>query len=1335
MKPSLPRTKKFTWKHLLPFGEELLNQSSIESQRDLILTTIKSWFSCEAHLWLLQHDTYEAQPLGGSDLDNLPNETSTLVQEVLRCGKTVFRPSKDNIRKIIAPLSVNNSILGFIDVDKYNGQEFSKREIELLDGLLKQSALAIRAVQKIRTDQRKFELLSLVRSVSSQIADILDLDELSRRVANLILQTFNYYYAAIFTIETGQDVLQFRASAGPIFPNTAFPKSTLETTNFSYSMLAPHIEMGKGIIGRVAKTGVEILANDVSRDPFYKSFEYLPKTQSEVALPLKVEERVLGVLDVQSDTCNAFQEMDMLVLHALADNIATAIENARLYSDVQRRAEQLTSIIEVSSAITSYLNLDELLAEVVERIHRNLNFPNVFVFTVHPGRRKIFYQTGIGRNILPIERESISFDLDDPDERIPLVARTGETVLLMNDSGESMRHPIKELSNILRSELIIPIVSGEETLGILDIVSDKANAFAEDDRNILEALAGNIATAMRNATLYRSEQWRRKAADSVREVAGLLTADAELEQVLDRILTELEHTLPCDFAAIWLLEGENTFASNEEKLNPLTLVAVHISWQPEKRGDEKGSFTPDEVIQICKGTNVSSTWLQEALVSNKPLIRTPSSPYEPLGSVLDFPENYSSIAMPLRIADHPLGILSLGHHTSGRYGHESQTMTATFASYAAVAIENTRLYEAAHDQAWISTVLLQVAEATQSINTLDELLETMARITPMLIGVNACVIFLWENSLEAFLPVSSFGLEQELDKGINNLVIFQEDSPSFNQLIQTKAPVWLSQDEFDETGEMKLFSNFLLDKNSTAIIPMIAHGEIRGAFLVDFSTPDQSGGSAEQTDRLDEKFTIIQGIAHQTALAVENLHLLKSQKEEAYVSIALLQVAQAVVSLNELKEALETIVRITPILIGVKRAVIFLWDEEQAVFRLSQSYGISRTDFNVLNEDYSPEEFPLLNSVHIHNTLVYHIFTAETESPLAWNNLTSDNFSIAKLDIFPHDDTDAINEEPENLYNNSYLSVQASLLLAYPLSVKGEFLGVMISQEMETPGELISAQSRSRRQEITIGITQQAALAIQNDKLQNEVVERERMERELQLAREIQQTFLPDHLPSHSGWDLDVLWKPAREVGGDFYDVFDLPGNRLGLVIADVADKGMPAALFMTLVRTLIRATAREELSPSAVLEIVNNLLVTDTKHGLFITVAYAVISLETGGIIYANAGHNLPLLIRHQPKQLEILETTGMALGVLEGIHIADLSTRLEQDDCLIFYTDGITEAFSPDGEMFGESRLRDLIMSGVCETAQQQLEAIDLAVQEFIGGLPSSDDITLLTVRRSGS
>jgi sigma-B regulation protein RsbU (phosphoserine phosphatase) len=1054
-------------------------------------------------------------------------------------------------------------------------------------------------------------------------------------------------------------------------------------------------------------------------------------TKPLLMAPLSTNGTFLGFIKIERDYNKNFLKKEIALLDGFRTQVALAIQASQNDHAIQCQLHQLSSILDVSKAISANLSLDDLLTKIAENIHQIINIPYVFVYTVHPGRRKIFLKTGAGSKLLPFQNEEIQFDLDDPTNLIPHAARTSKSILRTINVGESFPLLSDEMLTSLQSELILPIVLDDKVLAILDLLSDKANAFSIIEQSILKELTNSIAIAIRNATLYRSEQWRRKVADSVREVTGLLTADVELEQVLNRILSELEHTLPCDFAAIWLLEEINPLASDEKKNYLLNLAAVHTSWQLENLEDDKSQLSSSELIQLLRGSNVESTWLLDALKSDKPIVRTPASPFEPIGSILDFPENYSSIAAPLRIADRQLGILSLGHHTTGRYGYESQTISETFASYAAVAIENTRLYEAAHDQAWISTVLLQVAEATQSLNSMDELLATMARITPMLIGVNACIIFLYEKPLEAFLPVSAYGIEQDDHNKFDNKIFYVEECPTLKRILQTKAPVWLNQDSHINPGDIKLISYFLEENNSAALIPMIVHGDIRGAFLVDFSNEDVYRDENEQPDRFEEKFTIIQGIAHQTALAVENLRLLKSQQEEAYVSIALLQVAQAVVSLNELAETLETIVRITPILTGVKRTAIFLWDKDNLVFSLSQSYGISRVDQNVLNKNYIVEEFPLLNFVYSQNKMAYHIYTTETEPPLEWERIPYSEIDLADLNIFPQDDHQESNDDKTD--QTSFLSLQASLLLAYPLSVRGEFLGVMVTQEVSTPGVLISAQSRSRRQEITIGITQQAALAIQNDRLQNEVVERERMERELQLAREIQQTFLPDHLPSKEGWELAVLWKPAREVGGDFYDVFELPGNRLGLVIADVADKGMPAALFMTLVRTLIRATAREELSPSAVLEIVNDLLVTDTKHGLFITVAYAVLSLETGKVIFANAGHNYPMLIRHEPKQIEILETTGMAIGVLKGIHIADLSKSLNPDDCLVFYTDGITEAFSPEGEMYGENRLRETVLSAECIGAQQHLIIIEQSVQEFIDGLPPSDDITLLTICRT--
>jgi len=256
------------------------------------------------------------------------------------------------------------------------------------------------------------------------------------------------------------------------------------------------------------------------------------------------------------------------------------------------------------------------------------------------------------------------------------------------------------------------------------------------------------------------------------------------------------------------------------------------------------------------------------------------------------------------------------------------------------------------------------------------------------------------------------------------------------------------------------------------------------------------------------------------------------------------------------------------------------------------------------------------------------------------------------------------------------------------------------------------------------------------------MVERERLEREMQLAREIQRAFLPHSLPKLPGWDMQVNWRPARQVGGDFYDFFELPDGRFGLVIADVADKGMPAALFMTLVRTLVRATVRDLASPAAVLRRVNNLIVPDATGGMFVTLAYAVLDLKTGELTIANAGHNPPLWLRCKGCQLEDIQRTGMALGVLEDNPFEERTCKIGKGDFLILYTDGVTDAFSPEGDDFGDQRLRQAI-GDACQsttipdgpaslTAQQMLDAIDQQVVAFVADAVPSDDLTLLVLKR---
>jgi phosphoserine phosphatase RsbU/P len=306
-----------------------------------------------------------------------------------------------------------------------------------------------------------------------------------------------------------------------------------------------------------------------------------------------------------------------------------------------------------------------------------------------------------------------------------------------------------------------------------------------------------------------------------------------------------------------------------------------------------------------------------------------------------------------------------------------------------------------------------------------------------------------------------------------------------------------------------------------------------------------------------------------------------------------------------------------------------------------------------------------------------------------------------------------------------YLPEDNPNLSAFPLAVKGEVLGVMLLEEPHSP-----TRSRQKRIEIITGIVQQAAFALQNAQLQQERLGRERLERELQLAFDIQQALIPDQLPQIAGWELAAVWRAARVVAGDLYDLIELPGGKVGLLIADVADKGMPAALFMVLTRTLVRAAVQELDSPARVLSRVNDLLVPDARRGMFVTALYAVLSPQDGSIVYANAGHT-PAVVRRKDEMM-LLPRGGMALGVISGTAIAEGKVELGEGDALVFSTDGVTEALSPAGKLYGLDRLQRTVEQADASTASRLLESIDRSVTRHIDTAPASDDLTLVVLRR---
>jgi serine phosphatase RsbU (regulator of sigma subunit) len=246
-----------------------------------------------------------------------------------------------------------------------------------------------------------------------------------------------------------------------------------------------------------------------------------------------------------------------------------------------------------------------------------------------------------------------------------------------------------------------------------------------------------------------------------------------------------------------------------------------------------------------------------------------------------------------------------------------------------------------------------------------------------------------------------------------------------------------------------------------------------------------------------------------------------------------------------------------------------------------------------------------------------------------------------------------------------------------------------------------------------------------------ETRERERIEQELQVARQIQQELLPESVPNLDGWRIATYYEPAREVGGDFYDFLEFPDRRLGLVVGDATGHGMPAALVMATTRGMLRAVVQTLESPGEVLARVNEALVADIPPSTFVTCLYGILEPESGRLLYANAGHNLPC--RRHNDHADELRARGMPLGLMPGMSYEEKETILEAGEAALFYSDGLVEAHDPQGEMFGVPQLRRMVAEHDAEEGSLVGFLVD-ELRSFTGyGWEQEDDITLVTLQRT--
>ena len=268
-------------------------------------------------------------------------------------------------------------------------------------------------------------------------------------------------------------------------------------------------------------------------------------------------------------------------------------------------------------------------------------------------------------------------------------------------------------------------------------------------------------------------------------------------------------------------------------------------------------------------------------------------------------------------------------------------------------------------------------------------------------------------------------------------------------------------------------------------------------------------------------------------------------------------------------------------------------------------------------------------------------------------------------------------------------------------------------------------------------IAEQSAFALYNATIYSMANEKKRLDHDLEIARDIQRILLPSEAPAIDGFQISGINVPARQVSGDYFDYIQVDQDRLGVAIADVSGKGVPASLIMAICRSVLRAEAARNPSPADVLRKVNRQLYPDIKEDMFISMAYLILGHQQDGVTLARAGHDAPLWYKRQSQTVMPVKSPGMVVGIDSGSVFdrltADFAVPLERNDCLVLYTDGVSETLNSEGDEFGVDRMMQSVRASANDSAQAIVKRIIEDVREFTGSVPQNDDMTLIAIRKT--
>jgi GAF domain-containing protein/CheY-like chemotaxis protein len=713
---------------------------------------------------------------------------------------------------------------------------------------------------------REQKEMRALQEMSRQISSILDIDQVLKEIIASVEETFGYHNTSILLIDKEANALYIAACADYVDPE----------------LLERHFELGEeGIVGRVAASGEPMLIPDVNQCKFYIAGS--SDIQSELAVPITVGGKTIGVFNVESKRLHAFTESDLRIVTALASQMAVAIENARFYQTAQDRAKKLALLHEISQRISALLDVDTLLNEIVNRVTDVFGYQAVSVHLIDEVTNALVFAAEVG-----MEEAFVRDVRQKVGGRgiVSWVATTGEPLLVPD---VSLDERYVEGSKGVRSELAIPLLTGDRVIGVFNLESDRVNGFDEEDVRLMTAMANQTAVAIENARLFTQVE------KHMRELEALYRADRELHRYLDldRVLQAsvdvAQNIIQADKSAllVWDIEREHLIVEASRGFSPETLAQM--------------SFVPGEGIVGQVAASGEPMVVEDALADPRVARR-----------VVEAEGIHSFMHVPIKVGGQVFGVFNVNYCQPRAFSYDEQRLILTLVQRVALAIANAHLFQSVRSQAARLQILQEVSHKISSILDidLDQLFNEIINAVAAAFGYEHVAILLVDEVVREVYLAAHLGYPDEIAGWRINI---DDDKGIIGAAAIHREPILVT-----DTTQDPRYIEGVKDVRSELAIPLLSGDRVIGVFNL-------------ESDRVnafdDDDVLLMTALADQMVVAIGNARLFQSACSQAAQLQLLQEVSYKISSILDIEQLLNEIINAVAMAFGYEHIIVFLVDE------------------------------------------------------------------------------------------------------------------------------------------------------------------------------------------------------------------------------------------------------------------------------------------------------------------------------------------------------------------------------------------------------------------------